>query len=239
MTSLPTSGASGVAVGSRQVPRAAGPGLNAVGISPLPLRLRGLRCTLKRAFDIVAAGLLVVALAPVLLLCAVAVRLSGPGPVLFRQQRVGRDGQVFSIWKFRSMTVDAEDRLATLRSLNESDGPLFKLRHDPRVTGVGRWLRAWSLDELPQLLNVLRGEMSLVGPRPLPSYEVDLDDPWARGRLRVRPGVTGPWQVSGRHRLSFAEMVRHDLFYVENWSLTMDLRLILRTIPVVLRGSGV
>ncbi len=227
MASSPASGTRGVAVPSAALTRA------------WPGGLTGFRWALKRAFDVVAAGLLVVALAPVLLACAVAVRLSGPGPVLFRQQRVGRGGRVFSMCKFRSMTVDAEDRLAAVRWLNEADGPVFKLRRDPRVTRAGRWLRAWSLDELPQLLNVLRGEMSMVGPRPLPTYEVDLDNPWARRRLWVRPGLTGLWQVSGRHRLPFDELVRHDLFYVENWSLAMDLRIVLRTIPTVLRGSGV
>ena len=201
--------------------------------------MSGFRWALKRAFDIVAAALLVVVLAPVLLLCAVAVRLSGPGPMLFWQRRVGLHGRVFRMCKFRSMTVDAEERLLSLRCRNEADGPIFKLRDDPRVTRVGRWLRAWSLDELPQLLNVLRGEMSLVGPRPLPTYEVDPADPWTRARLRVRPGMTGPWQVLGRHRLSFEEMVRHDLRYVESWSLATDLRIVLRTIPAVLRGSGV
>jgi len=194
---------------------------------------------LKRAFDVVASGLLIVVLAPVLLLCAFAVRLSGPGPVLFRQQRVGRGGQRFSMRKFRSMTVDAESRLGLLYALNEADGPIFKLRDDPRVTRVGRWLRAWSLDELPQLFDVLRGDMSLVGPRPLPACQVDLDHRWARSRLRVKPGVTGLWQVSGRHRLSFDELVHHDLRYVESWSFAMDLRILLRTVIVVLRRSGV
>lgn len=210
-----------------------------VRIGSCPVRLTGFQWALKRALDVVCAGLLVGALVPLLLLCAVAIRLSSPGPVLFWQRRVGLDGRVFRMCKFRSMTVDAEDRLASLRGLNEADGPIFKLRHDPRVTRVGRWLRAWSLDELPQLLNVLRGEMSLVGPRPLAAYEVDPDDPWTRSRLRVRPGITGLWQVSGRHRLSFQEMVHHDQSYVERWSLAMDLRILARTVPVVLRGSGV
>jgi exopolysaccharide biosynthesis polyprenyl glycosylphosphotransferase len=195
---------------------------------------------LKRAFDMVVAGILVVALAPVLAACAVAVRATSRGPVLFRQRRVGRDGQVFDMHKFRSMVVDAEGRQSALRAVgNEADGPLFKLQRDPRVTRVGRVLRAFSLDELPQLFDVLRGHMSLVGPRPLPVYEVDLSDPWARNRLRVRPGLTGLWQVSGRHRLPFDELVRYDLFYVENWSLSLDLVVLLRTIPAVLLRSGV
>ena len=199
-----------------------------------------LQRTLKRSFDLVVAGLLLLALAPVLLACAVAVRLSGPGPVLFRQRRFGQDGTVFFIHKFRSMELDAEARQAALRATgNEADGPLFKLHGDPRVTPVGRVLRAWSLDELPQLFDVLRGHMSLVGPRPFVTHEMDLTDGWARNRLRVRPGLTGLWQVSGRHRLPFDDLVRYDLFYVENWSLSMDLYILLRTIPAVLLRSGV
>jgi exopolysaccharide biosynthesis polyprenyl glycosylphosphotransferase len=195
---------------------------------------------LKRAFDLVVASLLVVILSPVMLACAVAVWLSGPGPILFRQRRFGQDGTVIYVHKFRSMVPDAEGRQPALRAVsNDSDGPLFKLASDPRVTRVGRVLRDWSLDELPQLLDVLAGTMSLVGPRPFVTHEVDLTDPWARTRLRVKPGVTGLWQVAGRHRLPFDDLVRYDLFYVENWSLSMDLFVLLRTIPAVLRRSGV
>ena len=194
----------------------------------------------KRAFDLVAGGLLVVGLAPVLVACTLAVRLSGPGPILFRQRRVGRDGEIFHMHKFRSMVLDAEERQPALRAVgNEADGPLFKIQRDPRVTRVGRVLRAWSLDELPQLFDVLRGDMSLVGPRPFVTHEVDLSNPWARIRLRVKPGVTGLWQVAGRHRLSFDDLVRCDLFYIKNWSLSMDLLILLRTIPAVLFRSGV
>jgi exopolysaccharide biosynthesis polyprenyl glycosylphosphotransferase len=196
--------------------------------------------TLKRVFDLLVGSLLVVVLSPIMLACALAVRLSGPGPILFRQQRFGQDGTAFHLHKFRSMVPDAEDRQPALRAIgNEADGPLFKLYHDPRVTPVGRLLRAWSLDELPQLLDVLAGTMSLVGPRPFVTHEIDLTDPWARTRLRVKPGVTGLWQVAGRHRLPFDDLVRYDLFYVENWSLSMDLFVLLRTIPAVLRRSGV
>jgi exopolysaccharide biosynthesis polyprenyl glycosylphosphotransferase len=193
----------------------------------------------KRAFDVAVAGTLLLALAPVLAGCALAVRLSGPGPILFRQRRFGRDGTVFSIHKFRSMAADAEVRQPALREHgNEADGPLFKLHHDPRVTRVGRVLRAWSLDELPQLFDVLRGHMSLVGPRPFVTHEVDLTDPWALTRLRVKPGLTGLWQVSGRHRLPFDDLIRYDLFYVENWSLSMDMFVLLRTVPAVLGRTG-
>jgi exopolysaccharide biosynthesis polyprenyl glycosylphosphotransferase len=195
---------------------------------------------LKRTFDLVVASLLVAVFAPILLACAVAIRLSGSGPILFRQRRFGQDGTIFHVHKFRSMVVDAEDRQPALRAVgNEADGPLFKLHRDPRVTPVGRMLRAWSLDELPQLLDVLAGNMSLVGPRPFVTHEVDLTNPWARTRLRVKPGMTGLWQVAGRHRLPFDDLIRYDLFYVENWSLAMDLFILLRTIPAVLQRSGV
>jgi exopolysaccharide biosynthesis polyprenyl glycosylphosphotransferase len=204
------------------------------------VELTGWQRLVKRAFDIVVGVLLLVVLSPVMLACALAVRLTSPGPVLFRQRRFGQDGSVFHLHKFRSMVNDAEVRQPALRAVrNDADGPLFKLHGDPRITRVGRVLRAWSLDELPQLLDVLHGHMSLVGPRPFVTDEVDLDDPWARTRLRVKPGVTGLWQVAGRHRLPFDDLVRYDLFYVENWSLAMDLFVLLKTIPTVLRRSGV
>jgi exopolysaccharide biosynthesis polyprenyl glycosylphosphotransferase len=203
------------------------------------VELTGYQQTVKRAFDMVVAGVLLVVLAPALAACALAVRLSGRGPVLFRQRRVGRGGHEFTIHKFRSMVPDAEDRLAALADRNEADGLLFKLSRDPRVTRVGRVLRAWSLDELPQLLDVVRGDMSLVGPRPPLPAEAARYDGWLRDRLRVKPGVTGLWQVSGRHRLRFEDYIRHDLFYVENWSLAMDLFILLKTIPTVLRRSGI
>ncbi len=203
------------------------------------VELTGFQQTLKRCFDVTLASLMLVLLTPLLAACAVAVRLSGPGPVLFRQRRVGQDGREFTLHKFRSMVPDAQQRLATLHATNEADGLLFKLRHDPRVTRIGRVLRAWSLDELPQLFDVLRGAMSLVGPRPPLPSEVAQYDAWLRNRLRVKPGLTGLWQVSGRHQLSFEDYVRFDLFYVENWSLPMDLFIVLRTVPAVLRRSGV
>jgi lipopolysaccharide/colanic/teichoic acid biosynthesis glycosyltransferase len=157
-------------------------------------------------------------LSPSFLALAAAIRLSDRGPVFFRQARVGREGKTFRVWKFRTMYRDAEDRLATLAHQNENDGLLFKIKDDPRVFPVGRFLRASSLDELPQLINVLRGEMSLVGPRPLPADDGDfLGD--VRRRLLVRPGMTGLWQVSGRSELSWDDAVRLDLYYVDNWSL--------------------
>ena len=168
---------------------------------------------------------------------ALSIKLSDKGPIFFRQRRAGREGKIFSVWKFRTMYVDAEERQATLVEQNESDGMLFKIRKDPRVFGVGRWLRASSLDELPQLINVLRGDMSLVGPRPLPAEDGDfLGD--VRRRLLVRPGMTGLWQVSGRSDLSWDDAVRLDLYYVDNWSLAFDLTILWRTIGVVLRRKG-
>jgi exopolysaccharide biosynthesis polyprenyl glycosylphosphotransferase len=201
-------------------------------------RLHGGLRLVKEVVDRVGAFLLLVAFGPVLLGVALCVRVTSRGPVLFRQVRVGRDGRHFRIYKFRSMYVDAEARLAELRHLNEQDGVLFKIRDDPRVTGVGQWLRRFSLDELPQLINVLLGQMSLVGPRPpLPSeVAVYADD--VRRRLAVKPGMTGLWQVSGRSDLPWEEAVRLDLRYVENWSLSLDLVILLRTMTAVVRSSG-
>jgi len=192
----------------------------------------------KRAFDIVASAAAIVLLAPVAAAVALAVRVDSAGPVLFRQRRVGLDGRVFEMLKFRTMVVDAEARLAELRSLDEGAGLLFKLRADPRVTTVGRVLRRWSLDELPQLWNVLRGEMSIVGPRPPLPAEVEGYATHVHRRLSCRPGLTGLWQVSGRSDLGWDEGVRLDLWYVENWSLVGDLVIIWRTVRVLLRHEG-
>ncbi|WP_308167628.1 sugar transferase [Catellatospora tritici] len=204
-------------------------------------RFSGTRHLVKDMVDRVGAALLLLAFSPLLLFCALAIRLprDGRGPVFFKQIRVGQNGKEFPIFKLRSMYVDAESRLAQLTHLNESsDGVLFKMRNDPRVTPIGRFLRRFSVDELPQLINVLRGEMSLVGPRPpLPSevasYPADM-----HRRLVVKPGLTGLWQVSGRADLSWDESMRLDLRYVENWSLTLDLVILLRTCTAVLRSSG-
>ncbi|NOZ27370.1 MAG: undecaprenyl-phosphate glucose phosphotransferase [Chloroflexi bacterium] len=193
---------------------------------------------IKRAMDITIAGLGTILLAPLMALIALAIRLDSPGPVLFRQTRVGRGGKPFTIYKFRSMVVNAEEIRAQLDELNEADGPIFKIRDDPRRTRVGRFLRRSSLDELPQLFNVLRGEMSLVGPRPALPSEVAQYQEWHKKRLEVSPGITGLWQVSGRSKLSFDEMVLLDIYYVENWSPLLDLRIMLKTIPLVLLGEG-
>jgi exopolysaccharide biosynthesis polyprenyl glycosylphosphotransferase len=193
---------------------------------------------LKRLLDLAIAGATLLALAPLLLVIAAAIRLDSPGPIIFRQTRVGRGGRHFTLYKFRSMVVDAEARLAALRHRNEVDGPIFKMRDDPRVTRAGRWLRRASLDELPQLVNVLLGDMSLVGPRPAVPSEVAQYAEWQRARLEAIPGITGLWQVSGRSHLSFEEMVRLDIEYVERRSFLLDMAILLRTVPVVLTRRG-
>jgi lipopolysaccharide/colanic/teichoic acid biosynthesis glycosyltransferase len=197
----------------------------------------------KRGLDLVGAVACRLVLGPLLLALAVLIRLDSPGPVLFRQVRRGRHGRLFRMLKFRTMVADAEQRLGDLEPRNESaGGVLFKLRVDPRVTRLGRFLRRSSLDELPQLLNVLRGEMSLVGPRPLQLRDSDrlaaLDPQGHAQRLRVLPGLTGPWQVTGRSELDYQQMVRLDRDYVENYSLGRDLRLLGQTLVVVLRRQG-
>ena len=193
---------------------------------------------LKRITDLLltCAGLL--ATWPLFVIIAIAIKLDSPGPVLYRQQRVGKDGRLFQMLKFRSMSQDADRRRAELLAANEADGPLFKIRNDPRITRVGRWLRRTSLDELPQVFNVLRGEMSLVGPRPPLPTEVEEYEAWQLGRLRAVPGMTGLWQVSGRSAVSFHDMVRLDLHYIRNWSLSLDVEILWRTLPAVIRSRG-
>jgi exopolysaccharide biosynthesis polyprenyl glycosylphosphotransferase len=202
-------------------------------------KLRGMRRVIKDVFDRVSALFGLIAIAPLMLTIAALIHFGpGGGPVLFRQVRVGRDGQQFNIFKFRTMYLDAETRLAEIMHLNEHDGALFKMRNDPRITPVGRWLRRFSLDELPQLFNVVLGHMSLVGPRPPLPAEVAKYPADMRRRLVVKPGMTGLWQVSGRSDLSWEESIRLDLRYVENWSLTMDLVILARTLTAVARVSG-
>ncbi len=194
----------------------------------------------KQSLDKVGACAALVLFAPVLVFCAVCIRLTSPGPVLFRQRRSGLNGHPFTMFKFRSMVNDAEQRQRELEDLNEMEGPVFKLSKDPRVTCIGRFLRRRSLDELPQLFNVLKGEMSLVGPRPLPVDEtLQFNNLAYRRRLSVKPGLTCLWQISGRNEMrDFQEWVRLDLEYIDNWSLWLDLKILLRTVPVVLRGTG-
>jgi exopolysaccharide biosynthesis polyprenyl glycosylphosphotransferase len=193
---------------------------------------------MKAVFDRVFALGLITLLSPLLVGLAIAVRLSSPGPVLFRQQRVGRAGVEFTMLKFRSMYCDAEQRLGDLYALSDGNGVIFKMRDDPRMTPLGRWIRRFSLDELPQLFNVLRGDMSLVGPRPPLSEEVALYAADDSRRMLVKPGITGLWQVSGRSDLSWDESVRLDLRYVDNWSMTLDLLILWKTARAVFYGAG-
>ena len=203
-----------------------------------PVLRGGWRAVAKRAFDIVIASTLLLLSVPLLLASIVAIRLDSRGPVLFRQVRVGRNGEHFTLVKLRTMTVDAEERKEQLRDLNEVGGALFKIKDDPRVTRVGRTLRKLSIDELPQLLCVLQGSMSMVGPRPALPDEVSQWDDEILERLRVLPGLTGMWQVSGRSDASFETYKRLDLYYVDNWSLRHDAEICARTIRVVLTGRG-
>ncbi len=193
---------------------------------------------IKRGVDVVGAVIGLVLGAPLLMLIALAIRLDSPGPIVFRQTRVGAGGKLFEMHKFRSMHEGAEEEIEQLRDLNEADGPLFKIRDDPRLTRMGRFLRHTSLDELPQLWNVLFGEMSLVGPRPPLPAEVSRYMEWHKKRLEVRPGMTGLSQVSGRSMLSFDEMVLLDVYYIEHWSLWLDFKIMLRTTPQVMFGNG-
>ena len=193
---------------------------------------------LKRLMDVLGAGAALILLAPLLLILAVAVKLGSRGPVFFRQRRIGRRGEVFSMLKFRSMVQDAEEIKKVLRDQNEVEGGLFKIADDPRITRVGGFLRKTSLDELPQLFNVLGGSMSLVGPRPLVADEDALIEGWERRRLAVKPGMTGMWQIFGSSRIPMPEMVKIDYLYGANWSLWLDLKILLRTIPYVLRRRG-
>jgi exopolysaccharide biosynthesis polyprenyl glycosylphosphotransferase len=203
-----------------------------------PPMLTGVEWAVKRAFDILVSAILIALLAIPGLIVALLVRLTSPGPAIYRNPRIGVGEGKFAMLKFRSMYQDAELQQAELEEQNEADGPIFKIRDDPRITPIGRILRRFSIDELPQLWNVLRGEMSLVGPRPLPLRDYERLEPWHRGRYRVLPGITGLWQVSGRSALGFDDLVRLDFYYVENWSIWLDIEIIARTPLAVLRGQG-
>lgn len=199
---------------------------------------RPIEDAIKRTADVVLSAFALVALSPLLLAVAAAIKLTSRGPVFFKQVRVGLRGRYFEMYKFRSMVVDAEQQLAALAASNEQSGPVFKMRHDPRVTRVGRFIRAYSIDELPQLFNILLGHMSIVGPRPPVPREVAQYQPWQRRRLSVRPGLTCLWQVTGRNAIGFDEWMMLDLQYVDQWSLGTDVSLIGRTVPVVVSGRG-
>lgn len=192
----------------------------------------------KRAIDIVGAAIGIALLSPVFLLAAIMIRLSSPGPAFYRQQRVGQNGMTFGFLKFRTMTVGADKQRSALEAENECDGPIFKIREDPRVTTVGRILRKFSIDELPQLFHVLKGDMSLVGPRPPLPKEVETYDSWERQRLLVKPGISCIWQVSGRSDLDFETWVNLDVAYIRDWDLFLDLEILAKTIPAVLSGRG-
>jgi exopolysaccharide biosynthesis polyprenyl glycosylphosphotransferase len=203
-----------------------------------PPVFEGIDFALKRTFDIVGATLLLVVLSPLLATITLAVRLSSRGPILFRSMRRGIGQRPVACLKFRTMHIDAEEYQAELEALNEASGALFKIREDPRLTPIGQLLRRFSLDELPQLVNVLRGEMSLVGPRPLPERDYAMLEEWHRKRYLVLPGLTGLWQVSGRSELDFDDLVHLDFIYLERWSLALDLTILLKTIPAVLTRRG-
>jgi exopolysaccharide biosynthesis polyprenyl glycosylphosphotransferase len=203
-----------------------------------PPVFEGVDFVVKRTFDLIMAALLVLFLSPLLLFAAIAVKFSSRGPIIYRSQRRGVGGEEFDCFKFRTMYEDADARQAELETANEKGGAIFKMRNDPRVTPIGRFLRRWSIDEFPQLFNVLRGEMSLVGPRPLPERDYQRLEDWHRKRYLVLPGMTGLWQVSGRSELDFDELVRLDFLYLERWSVFLDLSIMLKTIPAVLRARG-
>jgi exopolysaccharide biosynthesis polyprenyl glycosylphosphotransferase len=193
---------------------------------------------IKRCIDIVGSAVGIILLIPLFVVTAAAIKIESTGPVLFKQVRVGLHGRRFYCSKFRSMTVDAEARRVALEAMNEQTGPVFKIRNDPRITRVGRIIRKFSIDELPQLFNVLRGDMSLVGIRPPLPPEVERYDRWQRRRLSMKPGITCLWQVNGRNQVAFDEWMRMDLKYIDNWSLKFDFLILLKTIPAVLKGSG-
>lgn len=203
-----------------------------------PVRLAGWRAVAKRSFDVILAAVLLFFAMPILVISAILIKLDSRGSVFFSQVRVGKKGRLFRVWKLRTMVADAEEMLDDLRDRSEVDGPLFKMRDDPRLTRIGTLLRKTSLDEVPQLWNVLRGEMSMVGPRPALPTEVSEWSEEVRNRLRVKPGITGMWQVNGRSQTSFDDYVRHDLYYVDNWTLLTDLAIVAKTVPVVLFRRG-
>jgi exopolysaccharide biosynthesis polyprenyl glycosylphosphotransferase len=194
---------------------------------------------LKRLIDMVVSGGLLLVLAPFLALIAILIKLDSPGAILFRQERVGLNKRRFELLKFRTMVEGADSLQQTIEHLNEVSGPVFKIKNDPRLTRLGKFLRRFSIDELPQLVNVLKGDMSLVGPRPLPVRDVDrINVHWHKRRFSVKPGVTGLWQVNGRSDVGFDRWVQMDLDYIDHWSLALDLKILVKTIPVVLAGSG-
>ncbi|MEA3305942.1 MAG: sugar transferase, partial [Candidatus Omnitrophota bacterium] len=193
---------------------------------------------IKRAADIIFSGTALIAFLPLFLITGALIKLTSPGPVFFAQKRVGRNGRRFILYKFRSMYYGAQKKLTELERLNEASGPVFKIKNDPRITLAGRFLRKFSIDELPQLFNVFMGDMSIVGPRPPLSREVQKYEPWQRRRLSMRPGLTCLWQVRGRNKIAFEEWMKLDLKYIDNWALWLDFKILVKTIPVVIFGIG-
>ena len=199
----------------------------------------GWALVLKRLLDIAGALTLLILLLPVLFITACLIKLTSPGPIFFLQERIGTNKRRFHIWKFRTMVTGAESMMSQLENKNEVPGPVFKIRNDPRITPIGRYLRRSSIDELPQLFNVLKGDMSLVGPRPLPVRDFDgFSEDWQRRRFSVRPGITCLWQVQGRSSIGFEQWMELDLKYLDEWSLWLDLKILAMTIPAVVKGSG-
>jgi exopolysaccharide biosynthesis polyprenyl glycosylphosphotransferase len=203
-----------------------------------PPVLVGADWVVKRSFDLLVSGAVIVLGLPLWLAIAAAIKLTSRGPVFYADRRIGLNESEFGMLKFRTMYVDAAERQAELEAHNEAGGALFKIRDDPRVTSIGRLLRRYSLDEIPNTVNVLRGEMSLVGPRPLPVRDYDLLEEWHRKRYLVLPGMTGLWQISGRSNLSFDDLVRYDFYYLDNWSIWLDISILAKTIPAVLAQRG-
>jgi exopolysaccharide biosynthesis polyprenyl glycosylphosphotransferase len=193
----------------------------------------------KNTIDFLGGLIVMILAAPVMIAIALLIKLTSPGPVFFIQERVGYNKRLFRMFKFRTMVVDAVEQQKKLEALNEADGPVFKIKHDPRITPIGRWLRKTSLDELPQLFNVLLGDLSLVGPRPLPERDFQkFDQRWFNRRFSVKPGITCIWQISGRSETSFDQWIMQDLEYIDKWSVSLDLKILLKTVPTVLRGTG-
>jgi exopolysaccharide biosynthesis polyprenyl glycosylphosphotransferase len=211
-------------------------GIPMIGVRDISIS--GSQSLFKRTMDLAISIVGGIIIFPLLALIALAIRLDSPGPIIFTQIRVGKNEKLFACYKFRSMRAGADEEKEQLLDRNEADGPIFKIRDDPRITTVGRFLRRTSLDELPQLLNVLMGHMSLVGPRPAIPAEVQRYQAWHKRRLEVAPGLTGLWQVSGRSQLTFDEQVLLDLYYIENWSPVLDVQILLRTVPKALLGEG-
>ena len=203
-----------------------------------PASLHGTAFFTKRVMDVLLASLFMGVFCVPILFISFLIRLTSPGPILYGHQRMGFGGRPFSFLKFRTMVQNADDLLHELKAKSDRGGPVFKMKKDPRITAIGRYLRRYSIDELPQLINVLKGEMSLVGPRPQVLWETESYSEWARKRLNVLPGITGLWQVSGRAELTFEEMIEMDIYYIEHWSPGLDIKILLKTIPAVLMGKG-